>query len=100
MATVAIDYVVYIRIYLLRLVIFLTCLPETSLVLFHLLVSIILWRMKIFIHIIILAFGVLLPVTYTTRNFEDITTNIKDITFGEIDKFSISNVPPASKRYE
>ncbi|XP_023765223.1 CSC1-like protein At4g02900 [Lactuca sativa] len=66
------DSAVYIRIYLLGL--------------------------KIFVPIAILAFGVLLPVNYTAGNFKDITTNMKDITFGEIDKFSISNVPPASKR--
>ncbi|KAI3514637.1 hypothetical protein L1887_13219 [Cichorium endivia] len=66
------DSAVYIRIYLLGL--------------------------KIFVPIAVLAFGVLLPVNYTAGNYQDIIVNMKDITFGEIDKFSISNVPPGSKR--
>ncbi|KAI3693500.1 hypothetical protein L1987_76443 [Smallanthus sonchifolius] len=68
------DSAVYIRIYLLGL--------------------------KIFVPIALLAFAVLLPVNYTGGNFQTMTTTMKmkDITFGEIDKFSISNVPPESKR--
>ncbi|KAI3800982.1 hypothetical protein L1987_29082 [Smallanthus sonchifolius] len=66
------DSAVYIRIYLLGL--------------------------KIFVPIALLAFGVLLPVNYTGGNFNIMSLKMKDITFGEIDKFSISNVPPASKR--
>lgn len=66
------DSAVYIRIYLLGL--------------------------KIFVPIAILAFGVLLPVNYTGRNFSQMSVSMKDLTYGEIDKFSISNVPPASKR--
>ncbi|KAJ0909974.1 putative calcium-dependent channel, 7TM region phosphate [Helianthus annuus] len=66
------DSAVYIRIYLLGL--------------------------KIFVPIALLAFGVLLPVNYTGRNFNTMSDDMKDLAFGEIDKFSISNVPPASKR--
>lgn len=66
------DSAVYIRIYLLGL--------------------------KIFVPIAILAFGVLLPVNYTGGNFKLMSVSMKDLTFGEIDKFSISNVPPASSR--
>lgn len=64
------DSAVYIRIYLLGL--------------------------KIFVPIAILAFGVLLPVNYSAEGYKKIV--MKDLTFGEIDKFSISNVPAASKR--
>ncbi|PWA88903.1 ERD (early-responsive to dehydration stress) family protein [Artemisia annua] len=66
------DSAVYIRIYLLGL--------------------------KIFVPIAILAFGVLLPVNYTGKNFKIMSVSMKDLAFGEIDKFSISNVEPASKR--
>ncbi|XP_076940346.1 hyperosmolality-gated Ca2+ permeable channel 1.7-like [Bidens hawaiensis] len=66
------DSAVYIRIYLLGL--------------------------KIFFPIAFLAFGVLLPVNYTGGNFSIMSLRMKDLTFEEIDKFSISNVPPASKR--
>ncbi|KVI12494.1 protein of unknown function DUF221 [Cynara cardunculus var. scolymus] len=55
-------------------------------------------RLKIFVPIALLAFAVLLPVNYTGENFKIVSLNMKDITFGEIDKFSISNVPAASKR--
>ncbi|KAK9055792.1 hypothetical protein SSX86_026877 [Deinandra increscens subsp. villosa] len=66
------DSAVYIRIYLLGL--------------------------KIFVPIALLAFGVLVPVNFTGGNFNIMRLSMKDLTFGEIDKFSISNVPPASKR--
>ncbi|KAF5811167.1 putative calcium-dependent channel, 7TM region phosphate [Helianthus annuus] len=66
------DSAVYIRIYLLGL--------------------------KIFVPIALLAFAVLLPVNYTGGSFSIMSLKMKDLTFGEIDKFSISNVPPASKR--
>ncbi|XP_071697671.1 CSC1-like protein At4g02900 [Rutidosis leptorrhynchoides] len=66
------DSAVYIRIYLLGL--------------------------KIFVPIAILAFCVLLPVNYTGGNFSRSSVIMKDLAYGEIDKFSISNVPPASKR--
>ncbi|KAK1420504.1 hypothetical protein QVD17_22155 [Tagetes erecta] len=66
------DSAVYIRIYLLGL--------------------------KIFVPIALLAFGVLLPINYTGGNFHIMSLSMKDLTYGEIDKFSISNVPPASKR--
>ncbi|XP_071726662.1 CSC1-like protein At4g02900 [Rutidosis leptorrhynchoides] len=66
------DSAVYIRIYLLGL--------------------------KIFVPIAILAFSVLLPVNYTAKGFKEISVSMKDITYGDIDKFSISNIEPASKR--
>lgn len=62
------DSAVYIRIYLLGL--------------------------KIFVPITLLAFSVLVPVNYTGKTLE----NIKDITFSDIDKLSISNVPSGSDR--
>ncbi|KAK1424005.1 hypothetical protein QVD17_19316 [Tagetes erecta] len=66
------DSAVYIRIYLLGL--------------------------KKVVPIALLAFGVLLPVNYTGGNFNTMSLSMKDLTFGEIDKFSVSNVPPTSKR--
>ncbi|KAL6978495.1 hypothetical protein U1Q18_020163 [Sarracenia purpurea var. burkii] len=62
------DSAVYIRIYLLGL--------------------------KIFVPIAALAFVVLVPVNWTGETLE----NSKDLTFSDIDKLSISNVPPGSKR--
>ncbi|KAK9052012.1 hypothetical protein SSX86_028640 [Deinandra increscens subsp. villosa] len=68
------DSAVYIRIYLLGL--------------------------EIFVPIALLAFGVLVPVNYTGENFSIMRLSMKDLTFGEIHKFLIFNVPPASKRSE
>ncbi|KAF2301780.1 hypothetical protein GH714_003576 [Hevea brasiliensis] len=61
------DSVVYIRIYLMGL--------------------------KIFVPITLLAFAVLVPVNWTGGTLEQ----IKDLTFSNIDKLSISNIPPGSK---
>ncbi|XP_052186844.1 CSC1-like protein At4g02900 [Diospyros lotus] len=63
------DSAVYIRIYLMGL--------------------------KIFTPITALAFLVLVPVNWTGQTLE----TIKDLTFSDIDKLSISNVPPGSKRF-
>ncbi|KAK9282479.1 hypothetical protein L1049_005397 [Liquidambar formosana] len=63
------DSAVYIRIYLLGL--------------------------KIFVPVAVLAFMVLVPVNWTGESLE----HIEDITFSDIDKLSISNVPPGSKRF-
>ncbi|KDP21496.1 hypothetical protein JCGZ_21967 [Jatropha curcas] len=63
------DSVVYIRIYLLGL--------------------------KIFVPITILAFAVLVPVNWTGETLEQ----IKDLTFSDIDKLSISNIPAGSQRF-
>ncbi|KAK6120123.1 hypothetical protein DH2020_046159 [Rehmannia glutinosa] len=60
------DSVVYIRIYLIGL--------------------------KIFVPIAILAFAVLVPVNWTGETLD----NIADLTYSDIDKFSISNVPSGS----
>ncbi|KAK6135051.1 hypothetical protein DH2020_031229 [Rehmannia glutinosa] len=65
------DSVVYIRIYLLG-----KC------------------RLKIFVPIAILAFAVLVPVNWTGETLD----NIADLTYSDIDKFSISNVPSGSLR--
>ncbi|KAK6141432.1 hypothetical protein DH2020_024837 [Rehmannia glutinosa] len=62
------DSAVYIRIYLLGL--------------------------KIFVPIALLAFAVLVPVNWTGRTL----ASVKDLTFSDIDKLSISNVPPGSIR--
>ncbi|XAR58523.1 hypothetical protein NMG60_11013951 [Bertholletia excelsa] len=63
------DSAVYVRIYLLGL--------------------------KIFVPIAILAFGVIVPVNWTGKTLG----NIKDLTYSDIDKLSISNVPPGSPRF-
>lgn len=62
------DSAVYIRIYLLGL--------------------------KIFVPITALAFVVLVPVNWTN----DTLVKLKGVTFSDIDKLSISNVPPGSSR--
>lgn len=51
-------------------------------------------RLKIFVPIALLAFAVLVPVNWTGQTLQ----NIKDITYSDIDKLSISNVPPGSDR--
>ncbi|CAI9300561.1 unnamed protein product [Lactuca saligna] len=66
------DSAVYVRIYLLGL--------------------------KIFCPITLLAFGVLVPVNYTGENFEEMRVNRQDLTYNDIDKLSISNVAPGSRR--
>ncbi|GMH25965.1 hypothetical protein Nepgr_027808 [Nepenthes gracilis] len=63
------DSVAYIRIYLLGL--------------------------KIFVPIALLAFLVLVPVNMTGKMLE----HIHDLTYSDIDKLSISNVPPGSNRF-
>ncbi|EPS74192.1 hypothetical protein M569_00556, partial [Genlisea aurea] len=63
------DSAVYIRIYLLGL--------------------------KIFVPIAVLAFSVLVPVNWTGGTL----VNVKDLTFSDIDKLSISNVPSGSLRF-
>ncbi|KAM7521562.1 hypothetical protein LguiA_011464 [Lonicera macranthoides] len=63
------DSAVYIRIYLLGL--------------------------KIFVPITALSFAVLVPVNWTGETLE----HIKDLTFSDIDKLSISNVQSGSKRF-
>ncbi|XP_073063414.1 CSC1-like protein At4g02900 [Primulina eburnea] len=63
------DSAVYVRIYLLGL--------------------------KIFVPIAVLSFAVLVPVNWTGKTLEDIT----DLTFSDIDKLSISNVPSGSLRF-
>lgn len=63
------DSVAYIRIYLLGL--------------------------KIFVPIAVLAFGVLLPVNWTGKMLE----GSHDLTFSNIDKLSISNIPRGSNRF-
>ncbi|XP_051142744.1 CSC1-like protein At4g02900 isoform X2 [Andrographis paniculata] len=62
------DSVAYIRIYLLGL--------------------------KIFVPIAILSFAILFPVNW----FGETLKNIKDLTYSNIDKLSIANVPSGSKR--
>ncbi|KAH6818862.1 ERD to dehydration family protein, partial [Perilla frutescens var. frutescens] len=63
------DAAVYVRIYLLGL--------------------------KIFVPIAFLAFAVLVPVNWTGESLD----KIKDLTYSNIDKLSISNVPPGSLRF-
>ncbi|KAJ0250164.1 CSC1-like protein [Hirschfeldia incana] len=63
------DSAVYIRIYLLGL--------------------------KMFVPITVFAFGVLVPVNWTGETLD----KIDDLTFSNVDKLSISNVPPGSPRF-
>ncbi|XP_020581813.1 CSC1-like protein At4g02900 [Phalaenopsis equestris] len=63
------DSVMYIRIYLLGL--------------------------KIFVPLSVLAFAVLVPVNMTGRYLE----HRKELTFSDLDKLSISNIPPGSQRF-
>ncbi|XP_057719368.1 CSC1-like protein At4g02900 [Arachis stenosperma] len=65
------DSAVYIRIYLLGL--------------------------KIFAPVAVLAFGALVPVNWTGRRLN--ASKSKELTFSNIDKLSISNVPDGSKRF-
>lgn len=51
--------------------------------------------LKIFVPITTLAFGVLVPVNWMGNTLE----HLKDLTFSDIDKLSISNVPSGSKRF-
>ncbi|KAK7242974.1 hypothetical protein RIF29_37756 [Crotalaria pallida] len=53
--------------------------------------------MKIFAPITILAFMVLVPVNWTGKTLE--APAAKDLTFSDIDKISISNIPFGSKRF-
>ncbi|KAK4338744.1 hypothetical protein RND71_043231 [Anisodus tanguticus] len=64
------DSAVYIRIYLLGL--------------------------KIFVPITVLSFAVLVPVNWTSGETLD---HIEDLTFSNIDKLSISNIPSGSQRF-
>ncbi|XP_028549592.1 CSC1-like protein At4g02900 [Dendrobium catenatum] len=63
------DSAMYIRIYLLGL--------------------------KIFVPLSVLAFAVLVPVNVTGRYLD----HRKDLTFSDLDKLSISNIPPGSQRF-
>lgn len=51
-------------------------------------------RLKIFVPITVLAFAVLVPVNWTGESLD----KIKDLTYSDIDKLSISNVAPGSLR--
>ncbi|RVW54881.1 Calcium permeable stress-gated cation channel 1 [Vitis vinifera] len=51
--------------------------------------------LKIFVPLAVLAFAVLVPVNWTGKSLQ----NIKDLTFSDIDKLSISNVPTGSNRF-
>lgn len=64
------DSAVYLRIYLLGL--------------------------KIFVPIAFLAWAMLVPINYTNNYLE---IDVSNITFSNIDKLSISNIPPGSQRF-
>lgn len=51
--------------------------------------------LKIFVPITFLAFAVLVPVNWTGDTLE----RVKGLTYSDIDKLSISNIPPGSKRF-
>ena len=50
--------------------------------------------LKIFVPITALAFVVLVPVNWTNNTLEE----LKDVTFSDLDKLSISNIPDGSSR--
>ncbi|CAN4101209.1 unnamed protein product [Withania somnifera] len=52
--------------------------------------------LKIFVPITVLSFAVLVPVNWTSGETLD---HIEDLTFSNIDKLSISNIPSGSKRF-
>ncbi|XP_022150164.1 CSC1-like protein At4g02900 [Momordica charantia] len=58
-------------------------------------VRIYLLGLKIFVPITFLAFAVLVPVNWTGDTLE----RVKGLTYSDIDKLSISNIPPGSKRF-
>uniref|UniRef100_A0A803N3L4 CSC1-like protein n=1 Tax=Chenopodium quinoa TaxID=63459 RepID=A0A803N3L4_CHEQI len=83
------DSVAYIRIYLLGQV--LLGFPHPLLALLHSYLHI---GLKIFIPIAVVAFAVLIPVNWTGKMLE----GAHDLTFSNIDKLSISNIPWGSNR--
>lgn len=56
------------------------------------------YRIKIFAPITVLAFMVLVPVNWTGKTLD--TPNAKDLQFSSIDKISISNIPFGSNRWD
>ena len=52
-------------------------------------------RLKIFIPIAMAAFSIMVPVNWTNHTLEQ-----SDLTYSDIDKLSISNIPVGSDRYE
>lgn len=65
------DSVVYLRIYLLGL--------------------------KIFVPIAVLAWAILVPVSWTTDNLDKV--KLSNVTASDIDRLSVSNIPQASERF-
>jgi hypothetical protein len=59
-----------------------------------LVISFLLYSLKIFVPIAVLAFVVLVPVNWTSGTLE----NEKTLNYDEIDKLSISNLGKGSKR--
>lgn len=53
------------------------------------------FRLKIFVPFMVFALCILVPVNWGGRSLED----LKDVTFSDIDKLSISNVAPRSERF-
>lgn len=51
-------------------------------------------RLKIFVPIAVLAFSVMVPVNWTNSTLER-----SNLTYSQIDKLSISNIPTGSNRY-
>jgi len=58
--------------------------------------GILIYSVKIFVPTTLLAFMVLVPINWTGKTLEAPTT--KGLTFSDIDKLSISNIPFGSKR--
>lgn len=56
--------------------------------------SLLIFSLKIFVPLAVLAFAVLVPVNWTGNTLE----KTEDLTFSDIDKLSISNVHSGSKR--
>lgn len=60
--------------------------------------GILMYRVKIFAPITLLAFMVLVPVNWFGKTLE--APGAKDLTFSSIDKISISNIPFGSDRWD
>lgn len=56
--------------------------------------TLLIFSLKIFVPLAILAFVVLVPINWTGKTLEHAT----NVSFSDIDKLSISNIPAGSKR--
>ncbi|KAF1898245.1 hypothetical protein Lal_00033011 [Lupinus albus] len=93
------DSAVYIRIYILgsAIIPFLSIFLDFFTTIYLIMLYPKIHSMKIFTPITLLAFMVLVPVNWTGKTLE--APAAKDLTFSDVDKISISNIPFGSKRF-